>query len=189
MIDKAALAKLTAELVSSYVGNSTLSDEELDRAIERLPVLIDRVHVALLKIVQSDDLAGHALAPAPDDEVRTRASEAPPAVDPADSVHDDYLVCLEDGRRFKTLRRHIWAKYQLTPDAYRRKWKLPADYPMACKSYADSRAQIAKRIGLGAGGRGGQPTFPERAAAPSRRAAKPPTRRGAKPARATVKGA
>lgn len=179
MIDQAALAKLTAELVSSYVGNSSLSEEELDIAIERLPVLIDRVHGALLRIVQSDDLSGRVPALAVDSEVRAPAPTAPPAVDPADSIHDDYLVCLEDGHRFKTLRRHIWAKYRLTPDVYRLKWNLPTDYPMACKSYADSRAQIAKRIGLGAGGRGGQPTFPEEAASLSRGAARPAARREA----------
>lgn len=156
MIDNAELAKLTAEVVSSCVRNSALTEEELDLAIKRLPILIERVHEALLKIVQPDDIGsgGARLATA-------IGPAASPAVDPADSVHDDYIICLEDGRKFKTLRRHLQTKYGLTPEAYREKWRLPADYPMACKAYADSRSKIAKRIGLGAGGRGSQPAFPK----------------------------
>jgi predicted transcriptional regulator len=184
MIEKGALARLTAEVVSSYVGKSTLTDSELDRATVQIPLLIDRVHEALLRIIRSEELlGGHAgdVAPgargaggtpfaASDPEVEevlpiSEARADSPAVPIDGSVHDDYLICLEDGLKFKTLKRHLKAKFGMSPEAYRAKWGLAPDYPMACKSYTDSRSRIATRIGLGAGGRGSQPAYAKKAPA------------------------
>jgi predicted transcriptional regulator len=156
MTDKTILARLTADLVSSYVGNRTLSDTEFDNALERLPALIGRVHEALLKIVIET----------PDGELGAAgdASALPPAhrvSEPArrETVFADHLVCLEDGLPFKTLKRHLAVHHGMTPEEYRRKWALPDDYPMAAPDYAASRAAIAKKIGLGASGRGGKPAI------------------------------
>jgi predicted transcriptional regulator len=81
----------------------------------------------------------------------TAAIEEPqkPAVNPKRSVHDDHIVCLEDGKRFKSLKRHLSTHYGLTPDEYRAKWGLPADYPMVAPAYAAARSALAKKMGLG----------------------------------------
>lgn len=155
MTDKVTLAKLTADLVSSYVGNRSLSDLELENAIERLPALIDKVHEALLKIV------AETAPEAPPAAATISGSAAPatttPAQEPRQTIFPDHLICLEDGLSFKTLKRHLAAHHGLTPEAYRQKWGLPDDYPMAAPEYASTRAAIAKNIGLGAAGRGGKP--------------------------------
>lgn len=80
---------------------------------------------------------------------RAVVSSVAPAVDIEESVTPEYIVSLEDGQKFRSLRRHLMAKYGMTPDDYRQKWNLPADYPMVAPNYAQSRSQIAKRIGLG----------------------------------------
>lgn len=85
---------------------------------------------------------GHALAP-------SLASELKPAVPAKKSVHDDYLICLEDGKRFKSLKRHLRTQYNLSPVQYREKWGLPLDYPMVAPKYAAARSLLAKKIGLG----------------------------------------
>lgn len=72
-----------------------------------------------------------------------------PAIEPAESVTDDYIICLEDGKKFKTLKRHIMSVYNMTPEEYRAKWGLPADYPMVAPSYTAKRSRIAKNLGLG----------------------------------------
>lgn len=76
-----------------------------------------------------------------------------PAVPVSKSIHKDYLICLEDGCRLKTLRRHLMAKYDLTPEAYRKKWGLPSDYPMTARTYSAERSRLAKHTGLGRNGR------------------------------------
>ncbi len=155
MSDRTILARLTAELVSSYVGSRSLSDVELESAMERLPALIGRVHEALLKIIietpeveltESEESSVIRLAP--------KASRLAP---PAETVFDDHLICLEDGQSFRTLKRHLAVHHGLSPEQYRKKWSLPDNYPMAAPAYAASRAAIAKNIGLGANGRGGKP--------------------------------
>lgn len=78
-------------------------------------------------------------------EVQGQSYVQKPAVDPSESITDDYIVCLEDGRRMKTLKKHLMAKFGLTPEQYRTKWGLPADYPMACPSYSRTRSELAKR--------------------------------------------
>jgi predicted transcriptional regulator len=123
------LIGLTAQIVSAYVGKNTMPASEL-------PGLIGEVHAALARAV------GGASEPAETDELR-------PAVPIKKSVTDDYIICLEDGKRFKSLKRHLRTHYKLTPDQYRAKWKLPPTYPMVAPNYAAARSQLAKKMGLG----------------------------------------
>ena len=96
-----------------------------------------------------------------------------PAVSVRTSIKPDYIVCLEDGKRLKMLKRHLMTHYQLTPDAYRAKWKLPADYPMVSPNYAEQRRSLAKKIGLGRKGRGTAPLPEPLTPSPKRRGRKP----------------
>jgi predicted transcriptional regulator len=123
---------LAAEIVSAYVGNNTVSPDQL-------PNLIKQVHAALNSI-------GDAASEAP-------AEPQTPAVPVRKSVQPDHLVCLEDGRKFKSLKRHLRTKYDLSPEQYRAKWGLPRDYPMVAPQYAAARSALAKAMGLGQGGR------------------------------------
>jgi predicted transcriptional regulator len=121
---------LTGEIVSAFVAYNSLRSSEL-------PALIQSVHTELAKII------GGALAPAaPAPEV------AAPAVSVRKSITADYIVCLDDGLKFKSLRRHLTA-LGMTPEQYRAKWNLPADYPMVAANYAAQRSELAKKIGLG----------------------------------------
>ena len=129
--EKANLVELTADIVSAYVGHSRLATNDL-------PELIRSVYAALGGVSSPVD------APV---EIKT------PAVSIKKSITDDYLICLEDGRRFKSLKRHLRTKYDLTPEAYREKWGLPKSYPMVSPAYAAARSVMAKAIGLGQGGR------------------------------------
>ena len=122
-----ALLSLTADIVAAHVSNNSV-------AVSDIPTLIANVHTALV------GLGG--LAPAP--EVR-----AEPAVSIRASVKPDYLVCLDDGRKLKMLKRHLMTHYGITPDEYRAKWGLPADYPMVAPNYAALRRGLAVKIGLG----------------------------------------
>jgi predicted transcriptional regulator len=121
---------LTAEIVSAYVGNNPVPQGELSH-------LIDRVHTALVQIVGG--------------QTGIEASSGPlqPAVPVRKSITPGYLVCLEDGRTFKSLKRHLRARYNLSPEQYRAKWGLPSDYPMVAPDYAKARSELAKAIGLG----------------------------------------
>ena len=120
--------ELTADIVSAYVSNNSVSAGDL-------PALIGQVHSALTRVS-----SGHAEAP----------SEPPkPAVSVKRSVTPDYIVCLEDGKKFKSLKRHLRTQYSMTPEAYREKWDLPPDYPMVAPNYAAARSQLAKQMGLG----------------------------------------
>jgi predicted transcriptional regulator len=94
------------------------------------------------------------------------ASAQKPAVPVRRSIHADYLICLEDGKKLKMLKRHLRSSYGLTPDQYRQKWGLPPDYPMVAPNYADQRSAFAKKIGLG---RAGNRKGPQRAAVPVRK--------------------
>ena len=119
---------LTVSIVSAYVGNNPIPAAEI-------PALINVVHGALLRVS-----AGRAEAP---------PEPAKPAVSVKKSITSDYLVCLEDGKRFKSLKRHLRTQYNMTPEQYREKWGLPPDYPMVAPSYAVARSQLAKKMGLG----------------------------------------
>ena len=124
------LMELTAEVVAAYVSNNSVPAGDL-------PSLIADVHSAL----------GRMNAPAP--EPAPVAEKQKPAVNPKRSVHDDYIICLEDGKKFKSLKRHLMTHYGLTPDQYREKWDLDANYPMVAPNYAEARSVLARKIGLG----------------------------------------
>ena len=119
---------LTANIVSAYLSNNPTPASEI-------PNLISQVHSALLRVS-----TGRAETP---------AESAKPAVSVKKSINPDYLVCLEDGKRFKSLKRHLRTRYNMTPEQYRDKWGLPADYPMVAPNYAVARSQLAKKMGLG----------------------------------------
>lgn len=132
MDDKGEIIEMTADIVSAYVGNNSVSAADL-------PGLIQSVHKALATVI------GGAEAAAPEPKE--------PAVPLKKSITPDYLVCLEDGRKFKSLKRHLRTKYNMSPEEYRAKWGLPKDYPMVAPNYAKARSDLAKQMGLGQGGR------------------------------------
>jgi predicted transcriptional regulator len=121
------LLTLTADIVAAHVSNNSV-------AVNDLPNLIQNVHAALSSI------SGRSSAPEPKPE---------PKVPIRSSIKPDYIVCLEDGKRLKMLKRHLMTHYNLTPDQYRQKWGLSPDYPMVAPNYAEQRRILAKSIGLG----------------------------------------
>jgi predicted transcriptional regulator len=123
------LMGLTAEVVAAYVSNNSVPAADLAS-------LISNVHAALGNM-------GGPVEPAPVVEKQK------PAVNPKRSVHEEYIICLEDGKRFKSLKRHIMTHYKLTPDQYREKWELDPTYPMVAPAYAAARSILARKIGLG----------------------------------------
>lgn len=122
------LIGLTADVVAAYVSNNPVP-------VGELPNLIADVHAALGRVNGGSE-------PAPMDKPK-------PAINPKKSVHDDHIVCLEDGKKFKSLKRHLMTHYGLTPDQYREKWGLDPSYPMVAPNYAAARSQLAKTMGLG----------------------------------------
>ena len=120
--------EMTTEIVAAYVSNNPVQSSELSN-------LIRNVHSTLA------GLSGTAV----------ETVEAKPAIPVKKSVTDDYIICLEDGKKFKSLKRHLRAKYDMTPEEYREKWGLPYDYPMVAPSYARKRSKLAKEMGLGTG--------------------------------------
>jgi predicted transcriptional regulator len=119
---------LTATIVSAYVSNNPTPASDI-------PALIGQIHAALLRVS-----TGRAELP---------LEPAKPAVPVKKSMTADYLICLEDGKRFKSLKRHLRTQYGITPEQYRDKWGLAADYPMVAPNYAVARSQLAKKMGLG----------------------------------------
>jgi predicted transcriptional regulator len=132
MDDRTEVIEMTADIVSAYVGNNSVSTTDL-------PTLIQSVHRALTGV--SGGVETVEVAP------------KEPAVPVKRSITPDYLVCLEDGRKFKSLKRHLRTKYNLSPEEYRGKWGLAKDYPMVAPNYAKARSDLAKQMGLGQGGR------------------------------------
>jgi predicted transcriptional regulator len=122
------LIELAAEIVSAYVSNNSVRTSEL-------PGLIAEVRRALSGM--------HAVANEPEPE------PLQPAVNPKRSVFPDHIVCLEDGKRFKSLKRHLRTHHDLSPEEYREKWGLAHDYPMVAPNYASARSALAKKMGLG----------------------------------------
>jgi predicted transcriptional regulator len=120
--------RLTAEIVSAYVSNNTVASADI-------PSLIDQVHSALLRAT------GAPGEPSPE--------SLKPAIAVKRSINPDFIVCLEDGKKFKSLKRHLRSRYGMTPEQYREKWGLPLDYPMVAPNYAAARSQLAKQMGLG----------------------------------------
>ncbi len=121
------LITLTADIVSAHVSNNSV-------AVNDLPQLIQNVHSALSGLGA---------------RVEEPQAKPEPAVSIRSSVKPDYIVCLEDGKKLKMLKRHLMTHYQMTPDAYRQKWGLNSDYPMVAPNYAEQRRSLAKKIGLG----------------------------------------
>lgn len=122
------LIELTADVVAAYVSNNPVPAADL-------PTLIADIHAALGRV-------GTVVEAAPVERQK-------PAVNPKKSVHDDFIICLEDGKKFKSLKRHLMTHYGLTPDQYREKWNLEPGYPMVAPNYAAARSQLAKTMGLG----------------------------------------
>jgi predicted transcriptional regulator len=125
------LLALTTEIVAAHVSNNTVS-------VGDLPTLINQVYQSLAGIGQSPTVP---------------AERPQPAVSVKRSVHSDYIICLEDGKKLKMLKRHLKTAYNMTPEEYRDRWQLPPDYPMVAPNYARQRSRLAKEIGLGTRGR------------------------------------
>jgi len=119
---------LTAQIVSAYVSNNSVAAGDI-------PGLIAQVHSALTRVSGSS-------AEAPNEPLK-------PAVSVKKSITPEYIVCLEDGKKFKSLKRHLRTQYNMTPEQYREKWSLSPDYPMVAPNYAAARSQLAKQMGLG----------------------------------------
>ena len=120
--------ELTASIVSAYVSNNTVPAHDLSS-------LIDQVHTALTRVSSGQ---GEALS-----------EPLKPAVSLKKSITPDHIVCLEDGKKFKSLKRHLRTQYNMTPEQYREKWSLAPDYPMVAPNYAAARSELAKQMGLG----------------------------------------
>ena len=129
MDSKDNLVELTAEIVAAYVGNNSVAQADL-------PKLIGDIYRSLASATNGS-------------EVKSEPLDVRPAIAVKKSITPDYLICLEDGKRFKSLKRHLRTHYDLSPEQYREKWGLPADYPMVAPNYAQARSSLAKKIGLG----------------------------------------
>jgi predicted transcriptional regulator len=132
--DKRDLADMSVEIVAAYVAGHQVAPQDL-------PGLIKTVHAALRDISNAPNAT---VEPAQE-----------PAVPIKKSVSPDFIICLEDGKKFKSLKRHLRTRYNVTPDEYRVKWGLPHDYPMVAPNYAKERSNLAKRMGLGLARKGG----------------------------------
>ncbi len=126
-VNHADLLSLTTEIVSSYVSNNTVDAGDL-------PAVIDQVYKSLSGVSAEGTIT---------------ADRPQPAVPIKRSITPDYLICLEDGKKLKMLKRHLKTAYGMSPEQYRERWGLPADYPMVAPSYAEKRSKLAKDIGLG----------------------------------------
>jgi len=122
------LVEMTADIVSAYVSNNSVVPADL-------PSLIDQTFIALQQAATK--------------ESQPRSVELNPAVSIKKSITPEYIICLEDGKQFKSLKRHLRTSFNLTPEEYREKWGLPYDYPMVAPNYAAQRSAMAKKIGLG----------------------------------------
>jgi predicted transcriptional regulator len=128
MSDSTNHVELAAEIVSAYVSNNSVPSSEL-------PALLSDVHAAIVRVATGAQ--------------PVVVEAAKPAVPPKKSITSDYIICLEDGRKFKSLKRHLRTQYNLSPEEYREKWGLPSDYPMVAPAYAKARSALAKQMGLG----------------------------------------
>ena len=123
------LVELTADIVAAYVSNHVVP-------VGELAGLISDVHGALNNTTSPVQVPAAVEKPKPPVPIRK-------------SIEDDYLICLEDGQKFKSLKRHLMTHYNMTPEEYREKWGLPSDYPMVAPAYAEARSRLAKEMGLG----------------------------------------
>ncbi|WP_119271368.1 MucR family transcriptional regulator [Taklimakanibacter deserti] len=131
MQEKSNLLELTANIAAAYVGNNTVAQADL-------PKLIANIYQSLAAAPQSSA-----------ENKQAETAELKPAVPVRKSITPDYIICLEDGKKFKSLKRHLRTHYDLSPEQYREKWGLPLDYPMVAPNYAEARSSLAKKIGLG----------------------------------------
>ena len=131
MHDRASLTRVTAEMVSAFLSNNHVAAHDV-------PDLIKAVHQTVTAIHSGNDDASSG-----------GVTSAKPAVPIKRSVTDSHIICLEDGLKFKSLKRHLRSSYAMSPEEYRAKWGLPHDYPMVAPNYAEHRSQLAKAIGLG----------------------------------------
>jgi predicted transcriptional regulator len=125
---KSDVLGLTTTIVAAYVGHNAVGQTEIGQ-------LIRHVYASLINVAGGADVV--------------LRDEPKPAVAVKRSITPDYLVCLEDGKKFKSLKRHLRSHYNLSPEEYREKWGLPPDYPMVAPNYAEARSQLAKKMGLG----------------------------------------
>lgn len=146
MSDSENLITLTADIVAAHVSNNSV-------AVNDIAMLVANVHRALSSLTEPTSV----------EEVKQE-----PAVSVRSSVKPDYIVCLEDGKKLKMLKRHLMTHYQMTPADYRTKWNLPADYPMVSPNYAQQRKELALKIGLGLkpGAKVGRPVRAKKATEP-----------------------
>jgi predicted transcriptional regulator len=126
--EAANFVELAADIVSAYVSNNSVSAGDL-------PTIINEVHAALMRVSSGGS--------------EPQAEAPKPAVAVKRSITPDFIVCLEDGKKFKSLKRHLRTQYNLSPEEYREKWGLPSDYPMVAPNYAAARSELAKKMGLG----------------------------------------
>ncbi len=126
MVDANDLIEMTSKIVAAYVSNNPVQFSDLAG-------VINNVHEAMVGLQATQSVGIDPI----------------PAVSIKKSISDDYLICLEDGEKFKSLRRHLRSKYDMSPEEYREKWGLPSDYPMVAPSYARQRSALAKKMGLG----------------------------------------
>ncbi|WP_091767369.1 MucR family transcriptional regulator [Maricaulis salignorans] len=129
LVDQEELLRMTTDVVASYLSHNSMP-------ADNVPELIRSVHTAMKEV------SGVELK---------QETKSKPAVPVAKSISDDYIVCLEDGKKLKMLKRYLRSQYNMSPDDYRRKWNLPSDYPMVAPAYSRKRSQFAKDIGLGRG--------------------------------------
>ena len=164
--DDQTLVTLTSDIVAAHVSHNNVN-------VGDLPLLIEKVYGALAGLGQ---------------KIEPVADTPAPAVSIRSSVKSDYIVCLEDGKKLKMLKRHLMTHYQLTPEQYRARWNLPADYPMVAPNYAEKRRELAKSIGLGRkpGKRKAKAAVPEAAPAPKATAGKASGRKTRAAARMAV---
>ena len=131
MQEKSNLLELTANIAAAYVGNHNVAQADLPRLI-----------AAIYRSLEAAPHGGQ-------ERKAAEAAELKPAVPVRKSITPDYIICLEDGKKFKSLKRHLRTHYDLSPEQYREKWGLSVDYPMVAPKYAEARSSLAKKIGLG----------------------------------------
>lgn len=129
-VDKDEILRMTANIVSAYVSNNVLGTAQISD-------VIGETYRSLVGLNNVDDSV--AIEP------------QKPAVNPKKSIFPDYIICLEDGKKLKMLKRYLRTNYNMSPEEYRAKWRLPSDYPMVAPDYAAQRSEFAKKIGLGKG--------------------------------------
>lgn len=137
-----SLDKIVGEIVVAFLGQNPIAAADL-------PALVRNLRAAFNAEPLADNLTPPNTLESRPDQGNVSATPHQPAIPIEESIQEEFLISLEDGKRYRSLRRHLMAKYGMTPDEYRRKWQLPDDYPMVAPSYARERSEVAKRIGLG----------------------------------------